>query len=164
MIGTNNSVSDPEISALDPSNGFSSGGGFSNYFRAPYYQRHVLARYFNQSAPPYPSYEYTGLESVGANGGVFNRRGRGFPDVSALGTNILNTDGGCFTSGIDGTSASAPIFASAITLINAERLAAGKGSVGFINPTLYANPQVLIDITRGSNIGCGTNGFAAVKG
>jgi tripeptidyl-peptidase-1 len=41
---------------------------------------------------------------------------------------------------------------------------AGKSPVGFLNPTLYSNPQILNDITNGTNIGCGVDGFAAVKG
>lgn len=57
-----------------------------------------------------------------------------------------------------------PIFAAIINLINEERLAIGKGPVGFVNPVLYENPQVLNDITNGSNPGCGTDGFFAVKG
>ncbi len=64
----------------------------------------------------------------------------------------------------DGTSASAPIVSSLITMINQERLAAGKSTVGFINPVLYANPSALNDITSGDNPGCGTNGFTAVPG
>ena len=35
-----------------------------------------------------------------------------------------------------GTSASAPVVASIITLINDARITAGKKSVGFINPTV----------------------------
>jgi len=63
-----------------------------------------------------------------------------------------------------GTSASCPTFGSVMTLINAARLAVGKGSVGFINPALYANPQMMNDITSGGNQGCGTPGFTAVSG
>lgn len=37
-------------------------------------------------------------------------------------------------------------------------------SPGFVNPTLYANPQVLHDITVGNNSGCGTSGFFAASG
>jgi tripeptidyl-peptidase-1 len=48
--------------------------------------------------------------------------------------------------------------------INEERLAIGKSSVGFINPVLYANPWALNDITNGTNLGCDTDGFPAVKG
>jgi tripeptidyl-peptidase-1 len=46
-----------------------------------------------------------------------------------------------------GTSASAPIFASIINLINEHRLAAGKGSVGFLNPVLYQHPEAFTDVS-----------------
>ncbi len=36
--------------------------------------------------------------------------------------------------------------------------------MGFINPALYANPQVMNDVTNGNNPGCGTKGFTAVQG
>jgi tripeptidyl-peptidase-1 len=49
-------------------------------------------------------------------------------------------------------------------MINAQRLNAKKSPVGFLNPTLYSNPQVLNDITVGGNHGCGTKGFTSVEG
>jgi tripeptidyl-peptidase I len=62
-------------------------------------------------------------------------------------------------------SASAPIFASTIALLNAERLLGGKAPLGFLNPLLYGFPiDVVNDITSGSNPGCGTNGFPAKLG
>jgi tripeptidyl-peptidase-1 len=64
---------------------------------------------------------------------------------------------------LGGTSASAPVFASIITRINEERLNAGKSAVGFINPTLYANPGAFNDITIGSNPNCDSGGFNAVS-
>ena len=60
--------------------------------------------------------------------------------------------------------ASAPVFASIINMVNEKRIEAGKGPVGFVNPALYANPQVLNDVTNGKNPGCGTDGFSAVEG
>ena len=60
--------------------------------------------------------------------------------------------------------ASAPLWASFINRINEERLAAGKSTVGFVNPTLYANPGVMHAITIGNNPGCNTNGFSAYTG
>ena len=63
-----------------------------------------------------------------------------------------------------GTSASSPVTGSILTLINEARYNAGKTSIGFINPVLYANPQVLNDITEGGNQGCGTAGFEATTG
>jgi tripeptidyl-peptidase-1 len=41
---------------------------------------------------------------------------------------------------------------------------AGKGPIGFINPTLYEYPWILNDIEKGGNQGCGTPGFTAVEG
>jgi tripeptidyl-peptidase-1 len=136
--------------------------------------------YFAKHNPPYPYYE--GNASFGANGGVYNRNGRGIPDVSANGDNIAVFLNGNFTFN-GGTSAATPIFASVINLvgqlhsvclsamsanggkqINEERLAIGKSPVGFINPVLYENPWVLNDITNGSNPNCGTAGFSAVPG
>ena len=63
-----------------------------------------------------------------------------------------------------GTSASAPTLGSIFTLINQERYDAGKNSIGFINPTAYAHPEVFNDITLGGNQGCGTPGFEATTG
>ena len=40
----------------------------------------------------------------------------------------------------------------------------GKSPVGFVNPVLYANPDVLHDITNGTNVGCGSDGFRAIAG
>ena len=63
-----------------------------------------------------------------------------------------------------GTSASTPIFAAVVNRLNEERLNANKKPLGFLNPSLYKNPSMLNDITNGSNPGCGTKGFSAVKG
>lgn len=99
---------------------------------------------------PLPSYNDTQLT-------------RGYPDLSGNGANyVVAVDGEL--SLVYGTSASSPMVGSLITLINQERIAAGKGTVGFINPTIYANPGAFNDITSGSNSGCGTDGFAAVTG
>lgn len=142
---------------------FPSGGGFSNIFPIPSYQANAVATYFKTANPPYPYYSSSNNDSFGANGGIYNRNGRGYPDVSAVGDNVVIFNMGAPTL-IGGTSASTPVFASILNRINEERIAAGKSTVGFVNPTLYANPQVLHDITVGSNPGCGTNGFSVAKG
>lgn len=86
-----------------------------------------------------------------------------YPDVAAVGDNIATfTRGRYLPNG--GTSASTPIFASLINRINEQRLNAGKTTIGFINPVLYAHPEILNDITNGTNPGCGTDGFEAVPG
>lgn len=60
----------------------------------------------------------------------------------------------------------APLVAGIFNRINEERIAAGKGPIGFANPTLYAHPEMFNDITKGNQAGggCGTNGFSAVAG
>lgn len=161
-------VLDPE-SALQADLGpgaelFASAGGFANYFPVPDYQKTAVADYFKNHDPGLPYYTANeNATNIGAGGGVYNRAGRGFPDVSANGAQLRAfnnlTDGHWY-----GTSLSAPIWGSIITLINEERTAAGKGPVGFINPTLYANTGVFNDIKNGSNPGCGSSGFAAVEG
>jgi tripeptidyl-peptidase-1 len=49
-------------------------------------------------------------------------------------------------------------------LINDARLNIGKGPIEFVNPTLYANPGVLNDITDGNNNASAGKGFNATKG
>ncbi|KAJ7290164.1 family S53 protease [Mycena rebaudengoi] len=126
-----------------------SAGGFSNYFPQQTWQATVVQNYI------------AGIGSEYA--GLYNTTGRGYPDVSASGENVLIVSGGS-TGLVGGTSCSSPIFASVIGLLNDELLNAGKPVLGFLNPWLYANPQAFNDITAGSNPGCGTSGFPAKAG
>lgn len=52
---------------------------------------------------------------------------------------------------VDGTSASAPIFAGVITLLNDARASAGLPPLGFLNPMLYKasreRPQTFYGMT-----------------
>lgn len=140
----------PEVAVDDTDGGYYGGGGFSNYFPIPGYQSSAV-----------PSY----IASLGSKyAGLYNKKGRGFPDVSAQGANYLIVSGGRFGT-VGGTSASAPTFASVISLLNDARLAAGKRSLGFLNPLLYSKGTAgLNDITSGANAGCGVAGFPAQKG
>ncbi|KAE8441402.1 hypothetical protein EG329_004991 [Mollisiaceae sp. DMI_Dod_QoI] len=145
---------------------FATGGGFSNYFTPPSYQAKAVASYLKEDLPfqSLPYYEVNDdATNIGQNGGVYNRIGRGYPDVSANGAFLLTfvnlTSGTYF-----GTSLASPIFGAVITLINEERTIVGKGPIGFINPALYENPSVLNDITNGSNPNCGSQGFQTSKG
>jgi len=152
----------PGKTVNDPESAWpSSGGGFSNIFSSPSYQKAAVSSYFNNSDPGYAY--YSGTDKLGANGGLYNRSGRAYPDVSANANGILIANGTRLTHS-GGTSASAPTFASIINRINEERIKTGKGPVGFVNPTLYKNPGVLNDIVNGTNPGCGSQGFRAVRG
>jgi tripeptidyl-peptidase-1 len=129
-----------------------SGGGFSNVFAMPSYQSTAMKTYYADHAPAFGADRFNNSQKV-----------RGFPDVSANGANYVTAVDGKFSLSF-GTSASAPTFGAIVNLINEQRIAANKSPVGFINPALYANPQVLNDVTNGNNPGCGTEGFKAVQG
>lgn len=142
---------------------FPSGGGFSNIYERADYQKQAVEDYFAKHDPKHPYYESVNNNSFAANGGIYNRIGRAYPDVSALADNILVFSSG-LPSLVSGTSAAAPVFAALLTRINEERIAKGKGTVGFVNPVLYQHPEVFNDITQGSNSGCGGTAFEAVEG
>ncbi|KAL0069551.1 hypothetical protein AAF712_003209 [Marasmius tenuissimus] len=126
-----------------------SGGGFSNYFARPDYQNTAVTTFLNR------------LGST--NSGLFNTSGRAYPDLAAQGTSFQVIVGGRTVS-VGGTSASSPTVAAIIALLNDVRLAAGRPSLGFLNPLIYQNGAAFNDITSGNNPGCGTNGFTAGSG
>ncbi|KAF7183919.1 hypothetical protein CNMCM7691_004341 [Aspergillus felis] len=131
----------------------SSGGGFSNIEKVPIYQTHAVSWYKHL--------DRAHLISVQDR---FSPVGRGYPDVALLAYRYLVVSGGTLQY-VHGTSASAPVFASMISLINNDRLHAGKAPVGFVNPALYSHPEVLNDVTTGFNTGCGVEvAFQSVKG
>lgn len=173
-IASGKTVSDPEVAARSSYPKYTSGGGFSNIYPIPKYQKAAVANYFASHDPEHPYYSALAPNTpnpahpnvtalAGSTGGVYNRIGRGIPDVSANSVNIANVAQG-FLGLNEGTSASTPIFASIINRINEERIAAGKSTLGFINPTLYAHPGVLNDIVKGNNQGCSGPGFNATGG
>jgi xanthomonalisin len=98
---------------------------------------------------------------------------RNSPDVAAE-ANFDNPTvvNGSFVTGYGGTSFATPRWAGFLALVNQQSIANGKGTVGFINPTLYNVGRSLSysttfhDITSGSNpptSGTGV-GFSAVPG
>ena len=138
------------MTASSPTTRFGSGAGFSDVFGRPSWQDHAVENYLHKYAPKYSSK-------------VFNNTGRAYPDVSAFGDNIVTVyDNKTGLSG--GTSASAPIFASIVNRLNDERIAKGKGPIGFLNPTIYKHPEMFNDVTVGNSPGCGTDGFPTAPG
>jgi len=130
-----------------------SSGGFSDYWARPDYQADAVKSYFATagSKPGFP------------DASRYNATGAGIPDVAAQGENVeIVIDGR--TSGVAGTSCSSPIFSGIVSLLNEQRIKAGKSTLGFLNPLLYKNADAFNDITSGSNPGCGTKGFPAAKG
>lgn len=154
--GRNGTITGGEMAVAkpnkDPGLDYYSGGGFSNVFALPSYQAAAVTNYMTKYPPPY-----------GSN--VYNNSGqaRAYPDISALGLNLATVWLGQ-AYGVGGTSASTPLVAGIITLLNEARIEAGKGPIGFLNPTLYAHPEMFNDITVGGNPGCGTQGFSCQPG
>ncbi|OJT01787.1 Aorsin [Trametes pubescens] len=131
-----------------------SGGGFSNVFAMPSYQKSAVTNYLTKYPPPF------------ASQGVYNTSGsRAYPDISANGANYAVAVQGEFFL-VYGTSASSPVSAAILSAVNDARLAIGKKPIGFINPSIYSSlfKGVFNDITNGSNPGCGTEGFPAQPG
>lgn len=133
-----------------------SGGGFSTYYKAPSFQSDAVNSYF------------TSVTTQPAAG--YNRAGRAYPDVAMLATNYPVVIGGSLTE-LYGTSASSPLFAAFVSLVNSERYANGLPSLGWLNPTLYsASSSYYNDVTSGDNSccidgdGCCVSGFYASPG
>jgi len=106
-----------------------------------------------------PSYQDSAVTGYLASGvqlppsTYFNGKGRGFPDVAALGSAILIYDD--IVEPVGGTSASSPIFAGVIALLNDIVVDKTGKPLGFLNPLLYQmateKPSTFHDITLGDN-------------
>jgi hypothetical protein len=140
------------VAQSDLGQSFTSGGGFSTYYFQPEWQKAAVDAYFLAE-------EAAGRTAVDG----YYRNNRGYPDLTFAGYNYAVVIGGNFYK-VSGTSASAPAVAGLISNINAARMAIGKGSVGFINPALYANyTSFTNDIVSGDNH-CAANNICCNEG
>ena len=132
-------MSQPEIACQsNKGGGITSGGGFSTLFDRPSWQSSQVSNYLSTGPNLPPKSD-------------FASNGRGYPDVGLMGHNYPIVVGGQTYAG-SGTSASTPLFAAMVTLVNSARLSAGMSSVGFLNPQLYQlSSDVFNDITSGEN-------------
>ncbi|KAH8997661.1 subtilisin-like protein [Lactarius hatsudake] len=135
---------EPEVAAVF------SGGGFSDHFERPLYQRRTVPTFLKDLGSRYQ--------------GLYNDAGRGTPDIAAQSINLP-----IFFNGQEqresGTSGATPIVAGIISLLNDWLISTGRYPLGFLNPWLYGRGlAALNDITEGSNSGCGTDGFSATAG
>jgi tripeptidyl-peptidase-1 len=130
----------------DPAPGadFSS-GGFSNYFKRPAWQDQAVEAYIKTLDGKLDGYYDPGM--------------RAFPDISAVGTNVLVQAGGR-PAVLQGTSASAPIIASMLALVNDARARKGKKSLGYVNELMYSDKvrATLRDVTDGESLSCTFDG------
>ncbi|KAK6949817.1 hypothetical protein Daesc_008138 [Daldinia eschscholtzii] len=128
---------------VEPEQGVSfSSGGFSSLHAQPAWQADAVNAYLDSIGSTYSAY--------------FNSSNRGFPDVAAQGSRFVVVDKGR-TALLSGTSASSPVFAGVVALLNAARKSQGQPPLGFLNPWLYNNSAALIDITSGYGSGCSGN-------
>ncbi|CAF0888435.1 unnamed protein product [Didymodactylos carnosus] len=121
--------------------GFTSGGGFSTYISQPVYQKRAVKKYFKlMKCQPPPS--------------MYNRRNRGFPDVSAIGARGFYVINGTYQIW-GGISMSAPLWAGIVSILNSYSLKRTTKTLGFLNPLLYKMaeecPKCFNDITLGDN-------------
>ncbi|CEJ81039.1 hypothetical protein VHEMI01191 [[Torrubiella] hemipterigena] len=145
VVGGTNHYADDEEADVE------SGGGFSNHFDQPQYQRDVVHTYVRRIQGEFK--------------GHFNTSGRAYPDVSASYRYYpAYFHGQAYL--FRGTSASAPLVASVISLLNDELVAKGKPPLGFLNPWLYKRGnRGFRDIAKGHSNGCNTvPGFRAIQG
>jgi tripeptidyl-peptidase-1 len=133
------------------------GGGFSTNYAQPDWQASAVATFLSRDSSAVSGYA----------------SGRAYPDVAMAGFNYPVFIGGSSYL-VSGTSASAPVVAGMVTLVNSRLAEQGKPPVGFINPTLYAdNGAAFNDIVSGDNkctaagqggATCCSQGFNAVEG
>ena len=153
------------------------GGGFSKVQAQPAWQATAVAQYLASGAtlPGSGNYNAAGRACKGDRAGgelgpsPCRRLPRmslcaADPDVAAIGHNLFLYMNGQPSPGVDGTSASAPIFAAILALANNALYLAGKPPVGFVNPAIYAiavsTPGAFNDINcAGCVNNCGTNGW-----
>lgn len=139
----------------------STGGGFSDVWPMPQFQKSTVAEYFQRvsgqpGVPPKDQY-------VGTN--------RAYPDVAAFMDGVpLCIDGRCEDSICGGTSASTPTVAGILSLVNDARLNKGLSPLGFVVPRIWQTAQeypgeAFTDITAAANTstGCATY-FPAAEG
>lgn len=126
-----------------------SSGGFSKDFMQASWQADAVNGYWATN-PTLPHED-------------FYKPGRAYPDLAAYGQNVQVTASGK-TQSVAGTSCSAPIVAGVIATLNDELLKAGHAPLGFLNPWLYAHPEMFTDVTEGSNPYEKCDGFYAAKG
>ena len=132
-----------------------SAGGFSEYFSRPKWQDDVVLPYIEHVLKTLTRATNTTAGRKLSAAGMFNLTGRATPDISAIGSAFQIVMGGEHAQ-VLGTSASTPVVAAMIALINDARMRAGKPSLGWLNPLLYSAKvrKVLKDVTEGDSRGC----------
>eukprot|EP01064_Diplonema_japonicum_P028971 TRINITY_DN4580_c0_g1_i1.p1 TRINITY_DN4580_c0_g1~~TRINITY_DN4580_c0_g1_i1.p1 ORF type:complete len:552 (+),score=74.82 TRINITY_DN4580_c0_g1_i1:60-1715(+) len=140
---------------------FTSGGGFSDVYSPPSWQSDVVMGYLSSGVRLPPA-------------GLWNKNGRGYPDIAAFGgQNLVINEKKVGQDG--GTSASSPIWVGVWGLLNSAALKKSGKPLGPAAPYLYymhgKAPHCFNDIVTGDNMcpfegaDCrACNGFVTTKG
>lgn len=114
--------------------GVGSSGGISTYYSIPSWQTNI---------------------NMAARGGDNTKRN--FPDVALTADNVLVIADGGVEYSVGGTSCAAPLWAGFTALANQQAVLNNRGSIGFLNPVIYAiansasYTNCFHDITVGNN-------------
>jgi len=128
---------------VTPRLGLGGGGGFSRSLRRPPFQR-GLGRWGNRRGYPDVALIADSYPGIAIN---CRQNDRGYCDASLPGDPFI---------GDGGTSASTPLFAGIVALVDQRLRAAGRPPLGFANPLFYllgrhGGRGALRDIAKGSN-------------
>ena len=117
------------------------GGGISDIFALPRWQRHA---------------------HVPVSGNPGGHHGRGVPDIAGYADGYDIVLGGATVAGVGGTSEAAPLYAGLVAILNA-RL---RRRVGYLNPTFYRHHRAIFrDVDDGaSNATFGAPGYISGSG
>ena len=114
------------------------GGGFSVIFSLPDYQKGAVQSY---------------LDRVNASNSTQYPFGqRAVPDVSAIGAWVNIVLRGNLIP-VFGTSISAPVFSSLVSLVNDRRLSLGTNTIQNMNSFVYESSAAFVDVAFGNNCG-----------
>jgi len=133
---------------------FASGGGFSNISLQPSWQKIPVIAFLNSTTGKQTPVSY------------FNPKGRAYPDLSALGAQVLIWNNNQDQS-VYGTSASTSIVAGIISLLNDYSIKKTGKTLGPLNQLIYKmaanHPQSFTDIITGDNT-CSASGCFNCEG
>ncbi len=143
-ICQNNSciTSSHELSISFDKVGWTAGGGFDLYGnQTPTWQQEAVTGYL-ESGVTLP------------DSSNFNKYGRAYPDLSAIGHSCPTYING-FLEGVDGTSCSTPVVAGLVAIINQQMWERHQTRLGFANPMFYYLhrhcPDCFQDVVDGYN-------------
>ncbi|KAJ7817802.1 peptidase S8/S53 domain-containing protein [Mycena leptocephala] len=147
-----------------------SGGGFSNYFKRPKFQDAVVPAYLKaidaSSSAPF-NVSSRGGASIIIDLNVCRtetiQQFLSVPDVSAISKAPFIIEGDLIDFAST-TAFSANIFATMVSLLTNERIAAKKPGLGWLNPLIYQNPAAFKDLATGLTHACNDIGFNSTVG